>query len=122
VKEPFRIAVQNLRERFPDASAGFAIAVDDPAQVRLINTQHLRQAVLTHANGINPQLQIRVNVSIWGQSVTVPVCRAGYVSQIIQRRVGNSLNPYLQLDYQKGDQSIVQHFVGFPQMRIGWLT
>jgi hypothetical protein len=63
--------MQNLRQRFPYVSVGLAIAVDDPAQVRLVNAQHLGQAVLTHADGINPQLQIRINVSIWGQRVTV---------------------------------------------------
>lgn len=56
--------MQNFRQRFPDVSARFAVTVDDSAEVGFVNTQHLRQPVLTHPDGVDSQLQVWIDISI----------------------------------------------------------
>jgi hypothetical protein len=64
VEEPVRIAVQYFCNLRPQLIAGFTEAIDDLAQMRFVNSQHLRHSVLTKAAGIDPQLQIRVDVAL----------------------------------------------------------
>ena len=56
--------MQNLCNLRSQAIAGFTEAVDDLTEVRLVNSQDLRHSVLAQAAGVDPQLQVWIDVTM----------------------------------------------------------
>lgn len=63
-KQPVWVALQNFGQMHTDVAGGLPEPIHNPAQGGFVDAQHARQAVLTDARGVHPQLQIRINVSI----------------------------------------------------------
>jgi hypothetical protein len=68
VEQPIGVALEDLGEMNSDIARRLPETVHDSAQGGLVNAQHSRQTVLPNARGVNPQLQVRVNVSIHGHA------------------------------------------------------
>lgn len=51
----------NLRSQ---VIAGFTKAIDNLAEVRFVNAQDLRHSVLAQAAGVDPQLQVWIDVTM----------------------------------------------------------
>ena len=62
MKQPLWIAAENLGDLLLHLLAWHSHAVDDPAEIRFIDTHQLSQPVLAHAGCVNTQFQIGVNV------------------------------------------------------------
>lgn len=56
--------MQDLCNPRPQVIAGFTEAIYDLAEVSFVNSEHLGHSVLTKTGGINPQLQIRIDVTL----------------------------------------------------------
>ena len=64
VKEPIRIALENLGKMNSNVASRLAKSVHDSAQGGFVDAEHSCQTVLPDARGVHPQFQVRVNVSI----------------------------------------------------------
>lgn len=64
VEEPFSIAVEDFRDMGAQIGVRFAESIDDFAQVRFVNADHLSQSVLPDPACVHSEFQIRVDISI----------------------------------------------------------
>jgi hypothetical protein len=71
VEQPVGIALKDFREVHSNVAGRLAESVHDPAQGSFVNAKHFGQTVLPDACRVHPQLQIRVNISIQGQGVSL---------------------------------------------------
>lgn len=79
LEEPLCVAAEYLGNLLLHLLSRCANAVDNSAEIGLINAHQFRQAILPHTSGVYTQLQIRVDGSFLCWKV---VC-------IVMRRVGN---------------------------------
>jgi hypothetical protein len=97
-----------------DIAGGFPEAVHDSAQGRLVNAQHFRQAVLSDARGVHPELQIRVDISIQGHGFalfSIEWQRSEGTEELVLVR-----NNAIRLP--KRETPICQHIVALRQLEI----
>lgn len=85
VEQPLWIAVQDLRNLRSQVIAGLAKAINDFAEVCFIYAQHLRHSVLAQAAGVDPQLKIRINITLnWHCMVTQSMFCIGTRQEVLE--------------------------------------
>jgi len=77
LEQPVGVASEHIRNLLLHLPPGHTNAIDNPAQVCLVDSDHLCEAILTHAGCVYPKLQIRVNVTLF---------RCGLIGSILLRR------------------------------------
>ena len=61
LEEPVDLGVQRVGDGLAQCVSRFPASIYDPAEIRLMNADHLGKPVLADSSLINRQLQIRVN-------------------------------------------------------------
>jgi hypothetical protein len=69
LEQPLRVAIENFRDRLSEISTWLTKPIDDLAQIGLVDANHFGQTILAYTGGVNPQLEIRINVSVQGHGV-----------------------------------------------------
>ena len=98
LEQPIGVAIENFCDRLSEIPTWLAKPIDDLAQISLVNTNHFGQSILAYAGGVNPQLEIRVNVSIQWHGL-VPVT---FQKRLIAQKWQGGMTGKLQSECQIG--------------------
>jgi hypothetical protein len=69
LEQPIRVAIENFCDRLSEISTWLTKPIDDLAQIGLVDANHFGQTILAYTGGVDPQLEVRINVSIYGHGV-----------------------------------------------------